>query len=349
MHPSTGEARVSTIHLRALLEAVETLGIPAQRFAQEASVDLSLASDPYGQVSVNELDRLTELAIETTHEPAFGLRWGDGSPMFGFDIMTLLFQHAPTMRAALKALIRCQSILGPHPEVSLSEDVDAVYIRFDPMSRRERVRRARCELAFSGVARMLRTFRKSEEGLILRVEFAYARPAYASEYERIFGANMCRFGRPASCIALDRAVIDAPLNTANLELHQLVIAQAERVLVRVEAACSFAERIRAQIRMHLPRALTMAELAHRLGTSERSLRRRLAEEGILFHQLAQQELRQHAELLLADRSRTIQDVASCTGFASVTAFHRAFRRWTGMSASEFRAFAVGQQHASRAL
>jgi AraC-like DNA-binding protein len=73
--------------------------------------------------------------------------------------------------------------------------------------------------------------------------------------------------------------------------------------------------------------------------SERSLRRHLTREGISFPELLTDAQREIAERLLRDSTRTIQQAAYDMGFSSPSAFHRAFKRWTGRTPSEFRAAA----------
>jgi AraC-like DNA-binding protein len=80
----------------------------------------------------------------------------------------------------------------------------------------------------------------------------------------------------------------------------------------------------------------MATSARRLGVSERSLRRHLAREGQRYPKLVTRALASIAMACLLDERRTIIDTAHELGFADNTAFHRAFKRWTGLTPSEYR-------------
>lgn len=331
-----GATRVAAIQARALLEAVETAGVPMTLVLARAGFAADAFPDPYGVMSLAELDRLTCLAVELTGNTSFGLHWAEHSPMFCFDVVALLVAQAPTVRAGLEALLRCQTILGDHREVTLEESALGAALRVHPLALSEVAARVRTELALAGFLRLLGYAGASAEGDIRRIDFAYARPADAAHYPRVF-RHPCRFRQPVSGIEFDRSWLDRPLPNANPELHQLIVSQAERVLGRVEAHSRLSEQLRSQLRLSFPHPPSMAALARSLGTSERSLRRRLAEEGTSYSALLREAQCAAAELLLPDRGRSVQQVAAHVGFQSVTAFNRAFKRHSGLTPSQYRA------------
>jgi AraC-like DNA-binding protein len=76
--------------------------------------------------------------------------------------------------------------------------------------------------------------------------------------------------------------------------------------------------------------------ARDLGMSERSLRRRLAAESTSYRDLVRAILETHADHMLRDPKRSIQETAHALGFADAATFHRAFKRWTGRTPKEYR-------------
>ena len=77
--------------------------------------------------------------------------------------------------------------------------------------------------------------------------------------------------------------------------------------------------------------------ASSLHLSRRTFQRELAKRGTSFHALRDSMRQTIAMDLLRKFDISCADVARVLGYAHVTAFHRAFRRWTGMTPYAFAA------------
>jgi AraC-like DNA-binding protein len=87
----------------------------------------------------------------------------------------------------------------------------------------------------------------------------------------------------------------------------------------------------------LPHGKVRAEvIARQLGLSERTLARRLAEEGLSFSEVLKQLRRDLAVRYLNDGDHHISTVAWLLGFHEVSAFSHAFKQWTGLPPSQMR-------------
>jgi AraC-like DNA-binding protein len=77
-------------------------------------------------------------------------------------------------------------------------------------------------------------------------------------------------------------------------------------------------------------------VAAKLGTSRRSLQRRLATCSTTFNRFVEEALARRAKVLLREGETSITDIALQLGYSDPAHFTRAFRRWTGLAPSAFR-------------
>ncbi|MEU3483092.1 AraC family transcriptional regulator [Streptomyces sp. NPDC033754] len=171
-----------------------------------------------------------------------------------------------------------------------------------------------------------------------RVEFAYPEPRHAQEYALLFGAP-CVFGARRTAAVFDRADLDAPVLRDAAALQAFLRRAPAGVLVRADHGGTVTGRVRHLIGKALPAepVPTPQQLADRLSMSPQTLRRRLAAEGTTYQRLRDQVRRDHAIAELSGGRVSIELLSRQLGFSEPSAFHRAFRRWTGETPRAYRA------------
>jgi AraC-like DNA-binding protein len=85
---------------------------------------------------------------------------------------------------------------------------------------------------------------------------------------------------------------------------------------------------------------TMETVARRLDVSARTLARKLQAEAVTYAHLVENRRSREAKCLLAGGRLTIQEVANRLGFGDAPAFHKAFRRWTGLTPKQYVATVI---------
>ena len=156
-------------------------------------------------------------------------------------------------------------------------------------------------------------------------------------------ADLCKhFPCPVSFDAASTQWIFLPgsagrsLPLADRELSVLYSARCEGLLGRARADAPITHRLAALIRAGGEQLISASEAARHLALSERTLHRRLAEEGTHFSAMIDAARFSRARALLADRRMSIEAIAFAVGFAEPSSFSRAFKRWAGMGALEYR-------------
>ena len=116
-------------------------------------------------------------------------------------------------------------------------------------------------------------------------------------------------------------------------------------------AGTMSTRVRHILVEHLGQSvLTLDAACTALAVSRRTLTRRLAEEGASFRQILDDVRRDFARALLRS-TQSIGDIAFFLQYSEPAAFHRSFRRWTGLTPQAFRESGplAGYASASRQL
>ena len=172
--------------------------------------------------------------------------------------------------------------------------------------------------------------------------FTRSEPSDRSEYDRVIGPR-CHFEASANALVGPLDTQDAPLPGADPALHRLLVKQADDALARLPERRGLADAARRAIATALPHGDPGADaVAESLGVSARTLRRRLEAEGTGYKQLLDEVRGEMAKRALREGLGP-NEVAFLVGFSDASAFHKAFRRWTGQTPSEF-AGASGKRH-----
>jgi AraC-like DNA-binding protein len=247
--------------------------------------------------------------------------------LYGFYVTT-----APTLRDALDVAIRSIRLCTERGTWRLVEDHDAVRYVWSWHGPHTPGHALLNELIVSAFARGIRELAGAPP---LRIDFMHRAPR--GDHEALLECDV-RFGRPVTAIVVPRGRMTAVPRGANPPLHQFLgelaaqaLAELAPVDVQERAASVMAQRLRDHAE-----APALPEVARNLGMSERSLRRRLAEEQISFRELRCRAQLERAAQLIARSDASLGEIALACGFADASAFGRAWRRHHGEAPSRSR-------------
>jgi AraC-like DNA-binding protein len=171
---------------------------------------------------------------------------------------------------------------------------------------------------------------------ILRTEFSYAEPAHSAEYRLMYCADL-RFNRPNTLLAFEASYLDLPVVQNERSAKEFLRTAPESILLKYKNGSSLTARVRRRLRQFLPGTVPdFEQLAQEMNMTPATMRRRLHEEGESYQSIKDQLRRDLAISYLSHSSRSVMDIAVELGFSERSAFHRAFRKWTGASPGEFR-------------
>jgi AraC-like DNA-binding protein len=327
---------VSIVIVRAFVEVVERAGVGRDQLLSSANIDPKRLDASDARLEFAEFARLQTRAVDLTGDEALGLHIAEQASEAAFDLVAHLIVHAPTLRDGVELCLRFQRVFSDDSGLTFGEKKDSATLRLSFPHTTLRSDRMHAEFVMAGLLRMIKGL-AGPRPMVSAVDFEHARPEYHLEYARIFG-GVERYRRPFTGIELDRALLEKPCLHHHPELYELLRSQAERALSHLTHGVGQAERLKQYVLARPPLGAVpdMATVARDLGMSARSLRRRLKEEGVSYKALLDQAFGIIATRMLSDSRRSIQETAQAMGFSDPTAFHRAFKRWTGMTPTEYR-------------
>ena len=171
---------------------------------------------------------------------------------------------------------------------------------------------------------------------ILAIELRCPSPEFCDDYRVMFSDNL-RFGRPRTRMIFSADCLDLPIKRSPEELKRFLAHAPANILVKYRDPTSLANRIKQDLR-HMP-AHTWPEtegLAANLCISASTLRRRLADEGQTYQGLKDSVRKELAIVWLAEADISFVEIAVRLGFADVSSFYKAFRKWSGSNPGHYR-------------
>lgn len=334
--PDVGsEATFSAVGIAKLVAFAHDRGMDATAIARAAGISATDVGDPERRVGIAGLYAAWETVMRALRDPAVPVNVARTYRIEDLHVMGFALMSSADAREACARAIRYFALLSDSGRWELEEIGDRAIVRWWRSGELSLGHRVANEAA---MAVFVHTFRQVVgEAVPVAATFRHAAPAKSGAHARFFGAG-ARFGDDEDSFSFAREVLDRIPRTANPALSAFFERHAESLLPHY-AGVSMADRARDAIARELASGMpTMSTVARRLGASERSLRRRLAEEGVKFRDLVSDVQRVRARELLRQPDATVTDVAFLLGFSDASAFARAFKRWFGHSPKELRAY-----------
>jgi len=171
----------------------------------------------------------------------------------------------------------------------------------------------------------------------LSVSFQHAAPDDISSHTAAFRCPVL-FEQAQNVLTYRTADLHLPTAKADPGINQFLVAKVAEATTDLRVGdSSLITQVDTLICRALPGGIPgMAKIGQQLGMSNRTLTRRLTEEGVTFRELVRRTQEALARQLLRTTAQSMAEIAFQTGFSEQSAFSRAFKRWTGQSPINYR-------------
>jgi AraC-like DNA-binding protein len=316
-----------------LWRALEARGMDPAPVFRAAGIDPAMLKVPGARVPARTSQRLLRLAEQAVGDPSLGIdvaKQMHGTTMHAVGHAWL---SSATLGEACRRFARYMRVLTELWTMRIEEGSGSVRIAFVFRGAQPPAVWVHDWLA-AGFVRLCR-ITYGEAFAPLEVTVARGAPEPRAPFDEWFRCPIVWSAERASVLCR-REDLAQPLPTANPDVALANERVALEYLERLDRA-DIVVQVRRRILELLPSGSpTQAEIARGLALSPRTLHRRLAEAGTSFAGLLDATRRELAAGYLQRSDYSIAEVAYLVGFAEVSSFNRAFRRWTGSSPSAVR-------------
>lgn len=349
---------VLSVATRAVLDACARLGLDAEELLSAGGLTRAEVQGPDNRLPAPRVDALWRAAHARANDPLLALHAAEALPFGAYKVLDFVAASSATVGEALRRVATYFALVDPRASLVMSEGEPAELVMRARDTGVEPPAQAQ-EFTFAALVTRMRICAGAGAGTGMdpsagagvdagtegggaswspaRVDFTFAAPRDTDEYQRVFQTEI-QFGSPVARLILPRRALTAPISSANAMLLAVLEDHARRLLEELPRREGLAARVREAIAAELGDGEPgLSRVARRLAMSERTLQRRLQEEGRTLAGLVDEVRTAVAKAHLSDPGVAASEVAWLLGFSDQSAFTRAFRRWTGVTPGVWRA------------
>jgi AraC-like DNA-binding protein len=331
---------MSTLNVIPVLDALERLGIDSARVLALAGMTVAEIRAPDGRVPATFEFAFWDAIVEHTQDRMIGLRLAEHIQVGALGGYEYLVRNSQTIRAAIDQAAKFERVLDDLTRVRIIESEQEAAIRHYreggwPHSGYG------SECLFGAMVRLGKMIAPDEP--VLGVRFAHAANGDLQVYRAFFGCPVT-FDASYNEIVIRRDALDRPVPTADPVLSRVLEEHMTHVLGRLPTEDALVQRARRLLGDALQHQtdISLEQLARTMHMSERTLRRRLEDHGTSYKNLLDELRRELACHYVARTQQSFEETGARLGFADISAFYRAFKRWTSTTPAAYRAQGVGR-------
>lgn len=338
-----GAATVSPTALAPFMRLLEDIGPDAVAVSSARGLAIlerwgiaaaDLEADPTVRVPHGLAVELFEMFLAVANDPSAGLRAGLKLKRGDYELLEYLCGSCATLGASIACLAHYYPLLIS-AELELVKHGERAELRYR-IAPGLPAPSAMNEFALaSNYAMSILHVKLENVQPPIEVTFTHAAPEHAPVFEQVFGVPV-RFSAEHNAIVFPIAMLDHPLRDADPVLHAVLKRLADRELSLLQELNAFPSKVRAAIEAELEQGAPLQRVAARMHLSAGGLRSRLRQHGATYSSLLDAVRKEHARRALRDTQLGIAELAHRLGFAHPPAFHRAFRRWFGVTPNMYR-------------
>ncbi|OLF53669.1 AraC family transcriptional regulator [Pseudomonas chlororaphis] len=280
---------------------------------------------------------LMQDAARLSGNPDLGLLAYRRAHPANLEVLGYTLMSGATLGTALQRLVDYQSLLSNGAYLCLEHSAQATtLIGFDSAPEPSLVPRAFIDAGAAQTLGLVHWLLPGHKPQPLAATFTYPRPPDTRALERLLGPHL-QFDAPYNSLTFSQRDCAMALPGADPALDVLHMEYA-RSRLQLLLDGSMTARVRRVLSERLAQGgpSDLRHIAQLVGVSSRSLQRRLGNEDMHFSALLDEARLMLAHSFLRNSARSVKYIGALLGFRDQSSFHKACRRWFGMTPGRYR-------------
>jgi len=333
---------ISIHFVQSALHSVEARGHDTSELLLASDIDSALLNSQQSRVTAENFSALW-LAVARCLDDEFFGQDSHRMKVGSFAMLCRTLIHCKTLKGALVCMMRFFNLLLDDYHCSLVSDGQYSRMVIEERGKNQEPRVFGHETLLI-MQHGLVCWLVGRRLPVLAASFAYPEPSYSAEYLLMYSSEL-HFNENVTSLTFDARYLDLPLIQNERTVNAFIRAAPANIVLKYKNNSSFSATIRKTLRaMPSDEWPDFDTFASTLNMTRSTLRRRLDEEGQPFQAIKDQLRRDIAIESLSYHDKSVVEIATELGFAEPSAFHRAFKKWTGMTPGEYRQKLAQTQH-----
>ena len=327
--PGIGQLQPDTVSANfvdRLLRGAVNMGASRPRLLSALHLSDAPLRNPIGRVSRAVLINFFAAIEREFGEYAIGLKLASAAKPGCFSDLGYVAMLSPTVGDMLLATVDIQGFRQNVWKVHLDLGVNPASLRWELPDDAHGHLDACIEFSAASYTHFYRTClpaRIAPKIVRFRHQPRFAEALYAD----LLGCHVV-FGADQTCLEFDRSQLNLPLPNANPDLQSMLQAKYAQPVAWLAEGRKHAGLSYLYLASELNKSpLKLERLAASLGLTERTLRRKLVQEGYPFRDLLEQVRRDLCDLYRFEGRRSMSEIAELLGYSELSAFTRAHKGW----------------------
>ncbi len=310
------------------------IGLTPAAVLRQARLPLTVYDGRKNLVTTAQFFALWRAVGELSADPAAGMKIATQIDVGDRPPSTMAAHYARDFRDALTRLARFKQLCSPE-ELQMTVRKDECVIEPLWLQAQEEAPPPLTDATFVSIVEL---GRRGTGHWVTAKRVELKRSANATGVHETYFKGPIKFGARRNALVLHATDLDRPFLTYNAELLDMLNPQLERALQERRAQSSISEQVKWTLRRLLSAGRPgVAAVARELGLSDRTLQRRIIDDGATFRQLLLGVRQELAHEYLDRPGMDVTEVAFLLGYEDSNSFYRAFRTWEGTTPSQLRA------------